>query len=304
MNEMPPKRNIQRIRTAVVGVDGSAESLAALSWAARLIEPDGVVHAVAAISPVLELAIAAVQVDSAPVVDKLRRELDHDWTAALRTDGHHIVCKVVEDDPADALFHAAAGCDADLIVVGAHAKPPHFPRTIGRVTAKLVRQTDRPLAIVDTSSETSSAHGATVVAHADHHAATKAAVRWAAAFADQHDAGVTLLRSTPNRPSLGPDGLLDVLAFYLDPSMLRQWTNDDLAQLADDIQRSTERDLRITWSATTGPPGPRLIDAAAEPALIVVSSTTHPGGRHVVPAALRHVIIHAPCPVVVVPPDS
>lgn len=289
------------IRTVVVGVDGSVESMSALEWAGRVIEPGGVIHAVAAISPAYELAIAAVQINSAKVIEKLTRNLETSWTAALRADGHNVVCHVIEDDAADALLVAGTGVGADLIVVGVHSKPKHAPRTLGRVTAKLIHQTDRPLAVVDDNSDTLEG-GTTVVAHAGHGVAMQAAVRWAAGFADVQRAGLSLIRSTPHRPSLGPDGLLDVLAFYIDPSMLRQWAADDLTQLADEIQQSTEHQLRITWSSTTGASGPQMIEASTEAALIVVGRNTSAGRSHVIPSALRHVIVHAPCPVVVVPP--
>lgn len=290
------------IRTVVVGVDGSPESRSALEWAGRVVEPGGVIHAVAAISPASELVIAAVQVDSTEMVRKLTDELQNDWTGKLRDDGHSIACNVIEDDPADALMHVARTVDADLVVVGVHAKPRHAPRTIGHVTARLIHQTTRPLAIVDNGDTTASVGGTTVVAHAGGGAATRDAVQWAAHFADIHGTDLSLVRSTPNRPSLGPDGLLDVLAFYLDPSMLRQWAAEDLAQLADELQRSTERDLRITWSSRSGASGPRLIEASIDASLIVVGRSTLPALDHLIPKDLRHVIIHAPCPVVVIPP--
>jgi len=293
----------QKIRTVVVGLDGSVESMAALQWAGSVIDHDGVIHAIAAISPARELAIAAVQIDSAQVITNLTRELEADWTAPLRAAGHNVVCQVVEDDPADALLHVSATVDADLIVVGVHAKPKHAPRTVGRVTAKLVHHTDRPLAIVDDDVDGPRAEFSTVVAHADSLATTDTAAQWAAGFADAHGTGLTLVRSTPNRPALGPDGLLDVLAFYLDPAMLRQWAAEDLAQLADEIQRSTEQHLRITWSSTSGAAGPRLVEASADAALIVVGRDTRAGQGHMMSNELRHVIIHAPCPVVVIPPD-
>jgi len=293
----------QTIRTVVVGLDGSVESMAALQWAGSVIAHDGVIHAVAAISPARELAIAAVQIDSAQVITKLTRELEADWTAPVREAGHNVVCHLIEDDPADALLQVSATVDADLVVVGIHAKPKHAPRTVGRVTAKLVHHTNRPLAIVDDGVEGPRAELSTVVAHAGHGATTDAPVQWAAGFADAHDTGLTLVRSTPNRPALGPDGLLDVLAFYLDPAMLREWAAEDLARLADEIQQSTEQHLRITWSSTSGAAGPRLIEASADAALIVVGRDTQAGQGHVMSNELRHVIVHAPCPVVVIPPD-
>lgn len=291
------------IRNVVVGVDGSPESLSALRFSAATVGTNGIVHAVCAVSPALELAVAAVQIDTSSMISRITRDLETDWTEPVRDAGHQVACRVVEDDPADALLAAADDVDADLVVVGVHTKPAHGPRSVGRVTAKLIRQTDRPLAIVDTDHAFASGDAAAVVADAGTGGATPGAVRWAAGFADSYETALRLVRSTPNRPALGPDGLLDVLAFYLEPSMLREWAIDDLAELADQIQRSTEHDLTITWSAPSGPRGPRLIEVSGDTSLIVVGRNTATGAARTIPKALRHVITHAPCPVVIVPAD-
>jgi nucleotide-binding universal stress UspA family protein len=292
------------IRNVVVGVDGSPESLSALRFAAHMAGTNGVVHPVCAVSPALELAVAAVQIDSSALIARIREDLESDWTAAVRDAGQQISCRVVEDDPADALLEAAEDVDADLVVVGVHAKPAHGPRTVGRVTAKLIKQMNRPLAIIDGDEAFAVGHVAAVVADAGKGGATPSAVRWAARFADTYGTALRLVRSTPYRPALGPDGLLDVLAFYLEPSMLREWAIEDLTELADQIQQSTEHDLSITWSAPTGPRGPRLIDVSGDTSLIVVGRNTPTGAGRSIPAALRHVVTHAPCPVVVVPAEK
>jgi len=305
MSVDPERRDVSlTIQHVVVGVDGSPESLSALRFAAHMVGTSGVVHPVCAVSPALELAAAAVQIDSSPLIARITEDLESDWTAAVRDAGHQIACRVVEDDPADALLDAADDVDADLVVVGVHAKPAHGPRTVGRVTAKLIRQMDRPLAIVDGEQAVAAGHVAAVVADAGMGGATPSAVHWAAGYADTYDTALRLVRSTPNRPALGPDGLLDVLAFYLEPSMLREWAIEDLAELADQIQQSTEHDLTITWSAPTGPRGPRLVEVSGDTSLIVVGRNTATGASRTIPKALRHVVTHAPCPVVVVPADQ
>ena len=290
------------VRTVVVGLDGSAESSAALRWAANLVGADGHVHAVAAVAPLLELAVAAVQIDSAALVDQVERDLTTDWTADVRALGVPLETHVVEDEPARALIRRAEELDADLVVVGVHAKPKGAPRTLGRVTAHLIRESDRPVAIVEQGGDRSLTEHPTVVADAGHGPAAHAVVRWAADFADRHGTGLSLVRAIPNRPAIGPDGLLDVLAFYVDRDMLRDWVIEDLFELADDIQASTERDLEISLSADQGPSGRRLIEASIEAGLIVVGRDASGDVGHVIPKALHHVLVHAPCPVVVVPP--
>lgn len=276
------------VRTVVVGVDGSAESMSALGWASRVTEGDGTVHAVSA--------------TSTKSVDRVARSLESDWTATARERGREPVCHVVDDDPAESLLRTADEVDADLIVVGVHAKPQHAPRTIGRVTAKLIHLANRPLAIVEDGGDHPFGEGTTVVADAGHGVASHRAVHWAAGFAETHGTGLSLIRSTPYRPAFGPDGLLDVLAFYIDPGMLRRWAAEDLAELTDDIQQSTERELPITWSSRAGATGRQLIDAGVDATLIVVGRNTTTGRGHPIPTDLRHIIVHAPCPVIVVPP--
>jgi nucleotide-binding universal stress UspA family protein len=286
-------------RIAVVGVDGSEESLSALRWAARAVGSEGVVHAVSALSPGLELAVAAVQYDSAKLVEHRTRELETEWVIGIGENGCAVECRVIEDDPADALRRTADDVDADLIVVGVHTKPPLAPRTVGRVTAKLIRDTTRPLVIVEDGAELEVGASNVVAVGAGYGEATHSALRWAGEFAEHNGMAVSLLRAIPARPIIGTDGLIDAMAFYVDRELLREWAYEDLEALADEIQRSTVSELRISITASTGAPGPRLVEEGADANLIVVGR--HAGANRTLPAPLRHVITHAPCPIVIVP---
>ncbi len=273
----------------MVGVDGSPESSAALQWAAGAVGRSGVVHVLTAVGASVDAAAA-----------ELRCE---EWTAHLRTKGQRIECRVTEGRAADALIDVGREVTADVIVVGVHHKPRHLPRTIGRVTAELIRESDRPLVVVD-GGESSLAPGCTVVADVATGAATQAAVWWAASFADSHDAALQLVHSRPTRPYLGPDGLLEVMAFYIDPDVLVQWAAEDLDDLVEEIQRSTDHELEINWSSALGRRGAHVAAAAETAALIVIGRHSMPGSSRVVSHDLRHVITNAPCPVVVVPPSD
>lgn len=286
----------------VVGVDGSVESLAALDWAAHLVGGDGAVLAVSAVTPALELAVAAVQADSGALLERTRARLESDWTAAVRPHAGEVTCRVVEAEPAVALLDVAAETAADLVVVGVHAKPALAPRTVGRVTTRLIHLADRPVAIVDGTTPPIRS-GSTVVAGVGRGIATDAAVRWAAAYADRHETSLGLVKAVPNRPVFGVDGLLDVAAYYIDPELLVEWALDDLVELADTLQEATSSDLAITASVGRGSAGARLVEAGGDASLLVVGR--HAGrqdGTARIQPALHHVITHAPCPVVVVPP--
>jgi nucleotide-binding universal stress UspA family protein len=103
------------------------------------------------------------------------------------------------------------------------------------------------------------------------------------------------------------DGLLDVLAYYVDPSLATQWAREDVERYAAEIDRMSE-DVRgrgsvvTSWSTAPGSTGPVLVDAATHADLLVVGLHDRPGADdHGVAPWCRHVLLHAPCPVVFVP---
>ena len=108
------------------------------------------------------------------------------------------------------------------------------------------------------------------------------------------------------------DGLLDVLAYYVDPSLAAQWAREDVEALAAEIDRMSEQapgeggrgsgDVTISWSTAPGSTGPVLVEAATHADLLVVGLHDRPDAdAHVVAPWCRHVLLHAPCPTVFVP---
>lgn len=284
----------------VLGLDGSDESRSALDWAVRATGENGVVHAVHAISPAVELAVAAAQVDSAPMAGHRAEDLER-WVAPAAVGRVEVLCEVVEDDPADALLRTSEEVGADLIAVGVHARARFTPRTLGHVTATLIRRTDRPLVVVRPGPDRPLDEGSVVVAGVGRGPATRAALEWAAGFASHHGAALSLIHAVGARPVFGEDGLLEVIAFYVDRGLLHEWALDDLSAVADELQRATESEVPISWSAPDGRAGPVLVDAGADAALLVVGRHDHADGTAAITSALHHVVTHAPCPVVVVP---
>lgn len=290
-----------RARCLVVGLDGGDEAAAALAWAARIVADGGKIHAVRALRPGEELAAAALQIDTTEALEARRQELD-EWVAGVRRAGTDVVAHVVEDDPADALLAVADEVDADVVVVGVHARARLSLRTLGRVTAKLIETTQRPVAVVAPSPDLPLGEGSTVVAGVGRGRATEAALRWAIDFAATRGTSLSLVHAIPHRPIFGTDGLLDVLAFYVDTSLLHDWALEDLAEMAADLQRSTEDDVPITWSSADGRPGPAIVEAGADAALLVIGRHDDRRlARHTIAPTLHHVLTHAPCPVIVVP---
>jgi nucleotide-binding universal stress UspA family protein len=284
----------------VVGVDGSVDSLAALDWAAHLAGPDGVVHVVHAASPATALLVTAAQMDPESLRLQLARDVEQ-WAATARAKGATVDTVVVEDDPVDALTRIADQHDSDAIVVGPHGHSSVLPRALGSMTAKLLHHSQRPIVIVRHGAAHPLLAGGTVVVGVGHGAATRAALRWASVFADRHSMALSLTHAVGHRPVFSDDGLLDALAWRIEPAKLREWAEEDLAEVAEELRSRTDDRLPISWTTSSGKPGPRLVEAASEATLLVVGK--HAGGvlgSHFTVPSLHHVVTHAPCPVVVV----
>ncbi len=104
----------------VLGLDGSAGSKRAAQWVvAHGPSLDAQVSAVL-IVPRLEIwGLAALQVDSGPMISDLRAHLDGDWTEPLRTAGLRVTTRLGRGDPATELCKLAEARQADLLVIGA-----------------------------------------------------------------------------------------------------------------------------------------------------------------------------------------
>ena len=204
-------------------------------------------------------------------------------------------------DVAEQIEGAADDCDADLVVVGMHEQRRRILRGLGPVVGSLLERSTRPVAIVGEAHTDVGADGAVVVG-VGHGPATQAALRWAADFATTRTAPLELVRAVPQRPVFRADGLLDLMAFYIDPTMATGWAADELAAFADEVDAATGAEVPVGWSVPAGSPGAVLVDATERAQLLVVGLHDRPGrDDHDVPAWCRHVLLHAPCPGVFVP---
>jgi nucleotide-binding universal stress UspA family protein len=280
------------VQVVVVGVDGSAASATALRWACAVVDPAGTVLAVHS-GDSNDSDEAGVPADSA-----------ESWVARAGIADDRVVPTSTTAPPAAGLLDVARQHDADLVVIGAHEQRHRMWHRLGAIAHALLSSTDRPVAVVGADWDRREA-SSTVVAGVGDGPATRAALRWSAAFAAANDTPLELIRALPNRPVFHEDGLLDVIAFYVAPDLRRTWAVDDLERIADEIQRSTDAELSITWSARPGAPGPTLVEAGSDAALLVVGLHERPRATNDdVPAWLRRALLHAPCPVVIVPPAS
>lgn len=104
----------------VLGLDGSPASEAATRWVAEIGPAVNAEVTAVHVVPRIELwDLAALQIDTDPLIQAESAQLHGPWTAALRTAGLRVVTKLLRGDPATELCRCADDDDADLLVIGA-----------------------------------------------------------------------------------------------------------------------------------------------------------------------------------------
>ncbi len=293
------------MRNLVVGVNGAPSSQLALEWAAAAVGPQGRIHAVSAVSPPTELATVPPPRGRVTYLHLLQRQLETVWTDSIRDSVASVTATAVAGTAAEALTIAAVEWRADAIVVGAHVPLRAMPKTVGSTTRRLMKSAACPLIVVPDEAAAGLEGDGPIIVGIGHGAATDAAVRWAAQLADERDIGVGLVRATGEGPVFQVDGLLSLLAFYIDPTKRAEWTREDLDEFATEVQAMTQHELPIGVSAPAGLPAVRLVEASANASLLVIghhrSAVT--GHSHAT-QPLRHALTHARCPIAVIPADD
>jgi len=154
---------VSGVRRVVVGVDGSAESVAALMWACReanLREAD--VHAVLAVEAACHRVAtyaaprtAETQTSWGAARDVLRRAVSH---AASRYPDISVRAEVAEGLAARVLLDRATG--ADMLVLGRTVHDPEHHRGAGPVLRACLRSAACPVVVIGLAE---------AMAHSDDH---------------------------------------------------------------------------------------------------------------------------------------
>ena len=300
--------NESLLRDVVVGLDGSCQSRQALDWARSEVGPEARIHAVHVIAPIAELALDAALGDS--VMMRHRRELSMrtEWLDGIAAADDRVVPQIREGGVASSLMAVADDVDAEAVVVGHHPHARFGPRFVGHVAADLLHHSDRPVIVVPDAWASQDGDGIRpVVVGVGVASGTRAAVRWALDHAG--GVGLSLVHAFGPRSLFRPTGVLDVLAYHLDPHVLPEWVEEDLMVLADEVrvERSDGEDVEVTLDVAHGRTGPVLVEAG-ERARALVIGRSEPAflRRHAIAPYLRYALVNAACPVVVVPagPDE
>jgi nucleotide-binding universal stress UspA family protein len=289
----------------VVGVDGSDEARSALRWAAAALVPGGHLHVVHALSPVEELAVDAVLGDSVRLRHHREQLLFSDWVEPVAGVDLEVLPEIVEGAVAESLLVVAAQHGADAVVVGHHPHARFGPQVVGHVTADVLRHARRPVVVVPDRWQPESVEpGSPIVVGVGVAHATRAAITWATERAQVTGDEIDLVHALGPRSLFRPDGVLDVLAYHLDRTVLPDWVADDLMEVAERIADAAGDGVDLSISVRAGRIGPRLVEAGTGARLLVIGRGSRPFTRYTMAPYLRHALTHAPCPVVVVPVEE
>lgn len=145
-------------RSIVIGIDGSAPSLAAAAFVARLpLDPGTVVRLTAVVQPppypatAPAFASGMVRQAIAQIVRERKETVERalaNAAAPLAGVVKKVERSVVVGHPLEALLGAAAGADVGLVVVGARGLGAVKRLLLGSVSEALLRHVDRPILIV------------------------------------------------------------------------------------------------------------------------------------------------------------
>ena len=96
--------------------------------------------------------LAALQVDTGPLVEARRTRLRGAWTEPLRAAGLQVSARVVPGDPVTELVRIAEERDADLVVVGTKRHTAVLDVVLGGTAHKIVNHARRPVVLVPAPS--------------------------------------------------------------------------------------------------------------------------------------------------------
>ncbi|MEX2550506.1 MAG: universal stress protein [Nitriliruptoraceae bacterium] len=135
-----------RLKTLVVGLDGSEQASRALAFAGDLAEQTGS-RVVVAHAAERGTSIEASEFHLTPVATGVQEEVER-WCAQLHQRGVDHDVAIKHGDPRTVLRQVVAEHDADLLIVGSHGATTVAHLMLGSVASSLARHCEVPVTIV------------------------------------------------------------------------------------------------------------------------------------------------------------
>ncbi|MFG3437485.1 universal stress protein [Nonomuraea sp. NPDC047897] len=279
----------------VVGFDGSASSLQAVTWAGQEAEvrdaPLRVVHAAPGWSPA-ELLVPEPAAWETEAKAALRRQLEQ---AAVRARAGRprlqVATEVGTGSPADVLLHAAEG--AQLLVVGSRGRGGFAELVLGSVSHRVAGVAPCPVAVIREPQ-----HGdfRTIVVGVSGRRGQDAVLEFAFHEAELRRSVLHAVHAWTHPGTVTP--------FVVEPVVydVEAVGQDEALLLAQALAGWSDRfpDVELVQHVAHGHPAKALADASTRADLVVVGSR-HGGPRTLALGGTAHAVLHhARTPVVVV----
>lgn len=141
------------VRTIIVGVDGSANSIDAVRWTAGLAAAlDADVVAVHALGLLDQLEPDGPQVPTQPHRDEIAAKARGEWIAPLADAGVSHRCVLHDGNPVDVVLHAIEEVEADLVVLGSRGIGGAPALLLGSTSSQVAQRAPCPVTIVPSAA--------------------------------------------------------------------------------------------------------------------------------------------------------
>lgn len=295
-------------RGVLVGIDGSAGSLAALDWAIGHADTLGAIRPVTAWDyPVIAWLPAPLSAAAVPPESQMQAAAEDAATAYdLMLADVQSEAPVVRRGVATEVLLEASN-DARTLVIGTRGHGPILDSLLGSAGRRIADRTTIPLVIVPdgndatTDPPTPERPSATPLAErilvgVDGSPAATDALAWAIEFAKPEDE-IIALTSWTTPVTIGMDvPRFDVNALRAEATST---VKETVAKVCADLGVAEER---ITCQIAEGDPRWVLKEMEDDVDLVVIGSRGHTGISHLILGSTTTSLIHSPrCPIVVVP---
>jgi nucleotide-binding universal stress UspA family protein len=139
-----------KLQRILVGVDGSANSVAAVEWAAGLAQITGgevvAVHAIGLLEHLQGSQPTSAQFHR----DEIQHRFETTWCAPLDSAGIHCRKQLRDGNPVAVLLKTAEDEDVDIIVVGSRGLGGYPELLLGSTSTQVAQNTNRAVTIVPT----------------------------------------------------------------------------------------------------------------------------------------------------------
>jgi nucleotide-binding universal stress UspA family protein len=231
----------------------------------------------------------------------LAREIAENRTAELEAfpcttpDDTAVRRMVLEGDPTQSIVEFASGEKCDLIVMPTHGYGPFRRFLLGSVTAKVLHDAICPVWTgphMERAPDYSTVHFQNIVCAIDLGLHTREVLCWAAWFARDYGAHLSIVHAIPSSSTrLG--------GFYFDPDWRTQLTRTAMERIAYLRQ---EMEIEASVAIEAGEP-PVVVTAAAETLgadLLVIGRGSTPRAHGHLPTNAYAIVREAKCPVVTI----